>query len=124
MIKTQQKTSNTLCNTIIEGMQERKAKDITVLDLRKVQKAVADFFVICTGTSDTHVDAIRLSVEGFTHKKTGESPWHTEGLQTREWIILDYVDVVVHVFQADKRDYYALEELWGDAHIKRIEDIS
>lgn len=124
MIKTKQNASDVLCHTIIEGMQERKAKDITILDLRNVQKAIADFFIVCTGTSDTHVDAIRLSIEGYTYKNAGESPWHTEGLQTREWVILDYVNVVAHVFQAEKREFYGLEELWGDADVKHLPNVN
>ena len=114
--------SSYLKNLVIEGMQERKATDIVVLDLKKVKNAVADYFVICTGTSDTQIDAISESVEGMVHKKLKQNPWQREGKQNKEWILIDYVDVVAHVFKKDKRDFFALEELWGDAELIRINE--
>jgi ribosome-associated protein len=101
-------------------MLERKAQDIVVLDLRKVKNAVADYFVICSGTSDTQLDAIADSVEEEVKKQSGEVVWHKEGKANREWILIDYVDVVAHVFKKDRRKYYDLEELWGDAQVTLI----
>jgi ribosome-associated protein len=119
--KTQQINSENLCNLIVKGMQEKKAQNIVLLDLRKVRSSIVDFFVICSGTSDTQIDAIATSVEDEVYKSVQENPWHQEGRQNKEWILLDYVDVVVHVFKKSKREFFALEELWGDAQITHIE---
>jgi ribosome-associated protein len=119
--KTQTKlTSDLLCDWVVNGMQERKAVDITVLDLREIKNAITDYFVICSGTSDTHIDAIADSVEEEVRKTSKMLPWQREGKQQREWILLDYVDVVVHVFRKDRREFYDLETLWGDAKITTI----
>ncbi len=107
--------SQALCDCIVEGMQENKAKDIVVLDLREVPNAVTDFFVICSGDSSAHVDGINNSVLRHTRKELQERPWHQEGKQNAEWILLDYVDVVAHVFYKDARTFYDLEDLWADA---------
>jgi ribosome-associated protein len=107
--------SQTLCDSIVEGMQENKAKDIVVLDLREVPNAVSDFFVICAGDSSVHVDGINNSIMRHTRKQLQERPWHQEGKQNAEWILLDYVDVVAHIFNKDARTFYDLEDLWADA---------
>jgi ribosome-associated protein len=109
-----------LCKIVIEGMQEKKGLDIVVLDLRGLKGAVTDFFVICSGNSDTQVEALMKSVEEQVYKQTGEDPWHKEGVMNREWILLDFVDVVAHIFKKDRRKFYGLEELWGDADITFI----
>ena len=80
------------------------------------------YFVICTGTSDTQIDAIAESVEKEVHLALQEQPWHKEGIQNKEWILLDYVNVVVHIFRNDVRSFFGLEELWGDAVVTEIED--
>lgn len=103
-------------------MQEKKATDITILDLREVTHAISDYFVICSGNSDTQVDAISDSIEDEVRKKCKQKPWKQEGRNNKEWILVDYVDVVAHVFSKEKRTFYGLEELWGDAQITRIED--
>jgi ribosome-associated protein len=113
---------DSLQELIVEGMKDRKAKNIAVLDLRNVKNAIADFFIVCSGTSDTQVDAITDSVEDKVWKATRQNPAHKEGKANREWILLDYVDIVAHVFKHDKRKYYALEELWGDAIIHYVPD--
>ena len=103
-------------------MQEKKATNIVVMDLRKVKNAVADFFVIGTGNSDKQLDAIAGSVSDEVYKGTQETPWHTEGKNNKEWMLLDYSSVVAHIFRKDQRSFYALERLWGDAEITEIED--
>jgi ribosome-associated protein len=108
-----------LCDVIVKGMEEKKAHDIVVLDLRHLKSAVADFFVISHGESDTQVEAIANSVEDMVEKALNESPWQKEGFQNAEWILLDYVNVVVHVFVNEKREFYGIEELWGDAVVTR-----
>jgi ribosome-associated protein len=115
-------SSETLSDAIVKGMQEKKATDIVVMDLRKVKNAVADFFVICSGNSDKQLDAIADSVDEEVYKALKENPWHTEGKNNKEWMLLDYINVVAHVFRKDRREFYALERLWGDADIIEIED--
>jgi ribosome-associated protein len=107
--------SKILCDTIVEGMQENKAKDIVVLDLREISNAVCDFFVICSGDSSTQVDGISSSVVRHTRKELSEKPYSVEGKTNREWVLLDYVSVVAHVFYKETRAFYELEDLWADA---------
>ena len=112
--------SEALSDVIVKGMQEKKASDIVVMDLRKIKNAVADFFVICSGNSDKQLDAISDSIDAEVFKKLQENPWHTEGKNNKEWMLLDYINVVAHVFRKDRREFYALERLWGDADITEI----
>ncbi len=114
--------SEELSRWVVEGMLEKKASDVIVMDLRNIKYAVADYFVICSGNSDTQIDAISESVEEEIHKRSKQNPWKKEGRENKEWVLLDYVDVVAHIFNKDKREFYGLEELWGDAKIKRIEE--
>ena len=114
--------SETLSDVIVKGMQEKKASDIVVMDLRKIKNAVADFFVICSGNSDKQLDAISDSIDAEVFKTFQENPWHTEGKNNKEWMLLDYINVVAHVFRKDRRAYYALERLWGDADITEVEN--
>lgn len=115
-------SSEELSKWVVDGMQEKKAMDVVVMDLREVKHAIADYFIICSGNSDTQIDAISDSVEEQVHKNLKENPWKREGQQNKEWILLDYVDVVAHIFNKEKRTFYGLEELWGDAKITRIEE--
>jgi len=114
--------SDTLADVAVRGLQDRKGMDIVVMNLKELKNAVADYFIICSASSDTQLDALARSVEEEVEKVTGQAPWQTEGRTNREWVLLDYVDVVVHVFLRDRRQFYALEELWGDAEITHIED--
>jgi ribosome-associated protein len=114
--------SDTLADIAVRGLQDRKGQDIVVMNLKELKNAVADYFIICSASSDTQLDALARSVEEEVEKVTGQAPWQSEGRTNREWVLLDYVDVVVHVFLRDRRQFYALEELWGDAEITHIED--
>ncbi len=114
--------SEKLSKAIVKGMQEKKASDIVVMDLREVKNAVADFFVICSGSSDKQLEAISDSVDEEVYKALKEKPWHAEGKNNKEWMILDYISVVTHIFRRDRRQFYSLEKLWGDAEITEIED--
>jgi len=114
--------SEKLCDAIVKGMQEKKAVDILVMDLRKVKNAVADFFVICSGGSDKQLDAIADSIDEEVFKSVKENPWHVEGKSNKEWMLLDYFDVVAHIFRKDRRDFFALEKLWGDAEMTEIQE--
>jgi ribosome-associated protein len=120
--KTKGISSEKISQAIVKGMQEKKAIDIVVMDLRKVKNAVADFFVICSGNSDKQLDAIADSVDQEVYKALKENPWHTEGKNNKEWMLLDYINVVAHVFRKERRDFYSLERLWGDADITEIQD--
>jgi ribosome-associated protein len=113
-----------LVEASIAGIQEVKGKDIVHLDLRDVPNTVCEHFVICHGDSDTQVETITGSVEKIVRERTGEKPWHIEGMKNRGWVLLDYVDVVVHVFHRDKRSYYALENLWADAVRSSYENVA
>lgn len=118
----EQISSERIAEAAVAGMQDRKAKDICIVDLRNIGNAMCDYFVICHGTSNTNVEAIADSVEDEIRKNLKEKPFHKEGKDNSEWILLDYFDVVVHVFQKEKRDFFGLEELWADAPITYFED--
>ena len=113
-----------LANVIIKGMQENKAKEIVSFNLKEIETAVCDYFIICHGTSNTHVSAIANSVIDETIKNINDKPFNREGLENGEWILLDYGNVVVHVFQREIRAFYNIEKLWGDADIDHIKDIA
>lgn len=114
--------SEVLARKIVKGIQEKKGKEIISMNLMKLPNAVTDFFVICSGTSNTQVEAIAYSVEDTVRKSTGEKPWHKEGFENAEWILLDYVTVVVHIFQEQSRNFYNLEKLWDDAEIMKYDN--
>ena len=95
--------SEKLSEVIVKGMQEKKALDIVIMDLRKVKNAVADFFIVCSGNSDKQLDAIADSIDAEVFKALKENPWHIEGKNNKEWMLLDYTDVVAHVFRKDRR---------------------
>src|SRR6185369_2531905 len=111
MPRKKKQDSEKLADLVVKGMQEKKASDIVVLDLRKVKNAVADFFVICSGSSDKQLDAIADSIDDEVFKAMKENPWHKEGKNNKEWMLLDYINVVAHVFRTDKRKFFALEKL-------------
>lgn len=118
--KVGERDSETLSEFVVQGMLEKKASDVVVLDLRDIKHAVADYFIICSGSSDTQIDAISNSIEEQVFKLSKEWPWKVEGKQNKEWVLIDYVNVVAHVFNKDKRAFYGLEELWGDAKVSTI----
>jgi ribosome-associated protein len=120
--KTDPNSAENLSKYIVKGIQEKKGTNIVLLNLRDVGNAIADYFIICTGSSDTQIDAISNAVEKEVITEAQEKPWHREGYQNKEWILIDYVNVVVHIFKSDVRSFYGLEELWGDAVVTRIED--
>ena len=106
--------------TIVEVLQEKKGLDILLIDLKGINES-ADFFVLCTGTSNMHVKGLAEAVRDKLREQ-GDRAWHVEGLENQRWVLLDFVDIVVHVFRQDAREFYALERLWGDAECVRIED--
>jgi ribosome-associated protein len=107
--------STYLSEIAVYGIQEKKGNDIVRLDLRELNSSVSDYFIICNADSANQVKAIADSVEEEIYKKTQTNPWRKEGLDHADWIILDYFDVVVHIFKTEKREFYGIEDLWGDA---------
>jgi ribosome-associated protein len=116
-MSTPKYNTDQLITQIIKIAEDAKSLDIKLLDLREIENTVCDYFIICSGTSNTHVEAIAGRIQKDVSKELHEKPWHTEGEQTAEWILLDYVNVVVHVFQQPTREHYDLESLWGDAKV-------
>tara|TARA_B100000767_G_scaffold274716_1_gene308636 strand:- start:6087 stop:6449 length:363 start_codon:yes stop_codon:yes gene_type:complete len=119
MTKASKSTDN-LITQIILGIDEVKGLEVKILDLRKIDNTVCDYFIVCDGSSNTHVSAIVGSIQKIVSKASHEKPFHTEGLENSEWVLMDYVDVVVHVFKKEIREHYNIEELWGDANITII----
>jgi ribosome-associated protein len=118
---TQKNTSpDQLISTVIAGIEDIKGKEITILDLRELENTVCDYFIICEGTSNTQVNALVNSIQKKVSKELKDNPWHVEGSDNAEWVLIDYVNVVVHVFQKHIRAYYDIESLWGDAKITQI----
>ena len=110
--------SEMLATIVTEGIFEKKGEDVVTIDLRKMHNAVADFFVVCHAGSRAQVEAIADSVQMEVKKAVGHNVWKKEGFENAEWVLLDYVDVVVHIFQEAARKYYRLEDLWADAEIR------
>ena len=119
-----QTNTEELLAIVIEAMEAVKGKDIVTLDLREITTAVTDYFVICHAPSKTQVDALAEKVEDLVFERMHNKPYHVEGRDNTEWILIDFVDVVVHVFLESARGYYKLEELWADAErmVKENED--
>ena len=116
MTKKQVSTDD-LIAVIFQGIEEVKGENIQLLDLRDIENTVCDYFIICSGNSNTQVKAISGSIQKTVSKQIKDKPWHIEGENNAEWVLMDYVHVVVHVFQKQIRDYYDIESLWGDAKI-------
>ena len=114
-------SADELIALILEGIEDVKGVDINLLDLREIENTVCDYFIICNGTSNTHVNAIVCSVQKKVSKAIQDKPWHVEGSENAEWVLMDYVNVVVHVFQKHIREFYDIEGLWGDAKVTMVE---
>lgn len=112
-----------LVNTITEGIQEKKGKDIVVADLTEIEDTICKYFVICEGNTPTQLAAITESVYDYVRKETGEKPFGVDGLRNSQWVALDYSDVLVHIFLPETREFYNLENLWADAKLTEIPDI-
>ena len=110
--------TNILLENIVDAIQDVKGQDIISLDLRKLDSAICKYFVICSGTSNTQVKAIEGSIKKTISKVLGEKPFHTEGNNIGEWILMDYSDIIVHIFQEKTRAFYNIEDFWGDAEFK------
>jgi len=117
-----EKNSNAdqLITVILDGIEDVKGQNTNILDLRELENTVCDYFIICEGTSNTQVNAIVSSIQKKVSKEIKDKPWHIEGSNNAEWVLMDYVNVVVHVFQKHIREYYDIESLWGDAKTTEI----
>jgi ribosome-associated protein len=116
-------STDELISVIIKGIDDVKGDDIQLLDLREIENTVCDYFIICSGNSNTQVNAITGSIQKLVSKELKDKPWHIEGQNNSEWILMDYVNVVVHVFQKQIREFYDIESLWGDAKITEINPV-
>lgn len=124
MIRKKSKISSAkLVESIIEGIREKKGSKIITMNLGKIKNAICDQFVICHANSRTQVEAIAHGLQEHVRKDLGVRPWHSEGYENAEWILIDYADVVVHVFQPQIREHYKLEELWADAELKEYDSV-
>jgi ribosome-associated protein len=112
--------ADNLITNILKGIENLKGRDISILDLRAIENTASSYFIICDGTSNTHVTALVNSIHKTVSKELHEKPYHTEGLEVAEWVLIDYVNVVVHVFQKHIREKYSIEALWGDAEVTSI----
>lgn len=121
-MKKKQDGTELLLGNIVNGIFEKKGQDVLKIDLRKLESRIADFFVICHGSSVNQVDALCDSVEDKVVKETGEKPVHVEGLENCFWVLLDYGNVVVHIFLEEYRQFYSLESLWADAPVEVMKD--
>ena len=113
-------TEDSLISNIVYGIENVKGLDVSILDLRDIENTVCRYFVVCTGSSNTHVSAIVSAIKKTVSKELKEKPYHTEGNENSEWVLIDYINVVVHVFQKQIREYYNIEELWGDAKTTKV----
>lgn len=111
-----------LIDKIVDAIQDTKGEDIKIFDLSQIDNSVAETFIICSGNSNTQVSAIAGNIEKKVRNEIKERPWHVEGTENAMWVLMDYVSVVVHVFQRQTREYYDIEELWGDAKITAVEN--
>jgi len=114
-------SADELIALILHGIEEVKGLEINLLDLRDIENTVCDYFILCNGTSNTHVNAIVNSIQKTVQSESKDKPWHVEGSENSEWVLLDYVNIVVHVFQKHVREFYDIEGLWGDAKVTRVE---
>ena len=109
-----------LIAAIVDAIEDIKGEDIRILDLRDIENSVCKYFIICSGSSNTQVNALAGSVQKKVSKSLREKPFQVEGTESAEWVLLDYIDIVVHIFQKSVRDYYDIESLWGDAKLTEI----
>ncbi len=123
LMTKKQVSADELIAVIIKGIDDVKGENIQLLDLRELENTVCDYFIICSGNSNTQVNAISGSVQKVVSKEIKDKPWHIEGEMNAEWVLMDYVNVVVHVFQKHVREFYDIESLWGDAKITQISQV-
>ena len=114
--------TDNLISCVVKGIEEVKGSKINILDLKNIENAACKFFIVCSGNSNTQVNAITNSIKKTVSKEIGEKPYQVEGLEISKWVLIDYVDVVVHIFVEKTRNYYNIEELWEEAHSTLVEN--
>lgn len=112
-----------IVSKIVEGIQERKGKEIVVVNLTKLKESPCNYFVICEGDSNIHVNSIANSIKDWVREKIDFRPYAVDGVENAEWIAMDYGQIIVHVFQHHTRAFYDIEHLWADANLKKIKNI-
>ncbi len=122
--KTKDIENEQIVKNIVEGIQERKGKEIVVVDMNRLKEAPCSYFVICEGDSNVHVNAVALSVKEYVQEKMQVKPYASDGFENAEWIAMDYGQIIVHVFQRHTRQYYDIEHLWADADLQKIENLN
>jgi ribosome-associated protein len=115
--KQDEVSTEELLKCIIEAIQDKNGRDLKLLDLQKIENSICDFFLICHGTSNTHIDAITDKIYRDAKEKFNELPFSKEGMENKTWVLLDYGNIVIHIFQEEYRRFYNLEDLWADAKI-------
>jgi ribosome-associated protein len=118
-----QASTDNLAQVVVQGMLEKKANNVVVIDLRELKSSVTDIMVICHGESDRQTDAIAQSVVEQVKKQTGENPFGKEGFREAQWVLIDYINVVAHVFKKEIREFYNIEDLWADGKVTEIESV-
>jgi len=121
--KQEEFTTEQLLDKIIKGIQDKKGRELVTLKISEIENSICDYFVICHGTSNTHVDAIADSVERNVKESLNEKPYSKEGMDNLTWVLMDYASIIIHIFQKEYRDFYNLEDLWADAPIEKYQDI-
>ena len=117
-------SSNKLISNIIKSIEEVKGKEVILIDMKKIDNSPCDYFIICDGSSNTKVNAIVSKIKKNVSKLLSEKPLNIEGLENCKWVLIDYINIVVHVFQKEIRNYYNIESLWGDAkHTKFVSNL-
>lgn len=112
---TKNKDTKAIIDTIIDAISDIKGEDVKILDLREIENAFCEYFIVCTGNSSTQVSALAGAIERKVRNEQKERPWHVEGADNSHWILMDYTNIIVHIFQREYREYYDIEGLWGDA---------
>ena len=115
--------NNRLVDAVVSGLQEKKGRNIVIVNLSPIGDTICDYFVICTGNSPSHVQTLTRSVEEESMKRVGEKSVAVSGLKRSEWVAMDYADVIVHIMLQGERDFYDIEHLWADALIEQVKDI-
>ena len=123
IISEEEFTTEELLDKVIKGIQDKKGRNIVTLNISKIENSICDFFVICHGTSTTHVDAIADSIDRKVKTEFKAKPYHKEGLDNLTWVLLDYGSIIIHIFQEEYRTFYNLEDLWADAPMEKYQDV-
>jgi ribosome-associated protein len=121
--KQEEFTTEQLLDKIIKGIQDKKGRELVTLKISEIENSICDYFVICHGTSNTHVDAIADSIERNVKEELNARPYSKEGMENLTWVLMDYASVIIHIFQKEYRDFYNLEDLWADAPMEKFQDV-